>query len=574
MKFTKISKLFLAISLVGFLAYCNQSPQSGNNSDIENRNSAIEEALSKTEFGPIEQVISKEQYEEALEEEFDGTFEYNEFVTITSGDGTRLAGNVFKPVTSNQNLKFPAIIFVNSWSLEEHEYIVQAAKFAKKGYIVLSYSTRGFGLSEGYINVAGPKDMEDLDAALDWLEANTQVDVENIGIAGISYGGGISLLGLAQHDRIKTAASLSGWASLVEALWGGETPRLVWGAVLLASGYVTGRMDPIIAEMYSNLLLYKNVDLTKAWALLRSPISYVDAINSGSKPVYISNNFSDNLFQPNAILDFYKRLTSPKKLDLNQGIHATAEIGGLLGANNYVWNNVHRWFDHWLKGIDNGIMSEKPVSMERKFSNERETFNSWPSAQVNNKTYYLKPRSWIGHGKLLTSPNSTSKTEKIYSGLDTLASTGIPILSPILEAHIDVKVKTLVGAVSTINGVVYQSGSVSATHIRGIPKVNLRITPSKTKAQLHVYLYEVDKWGMGTLITHGPRTLNEATPGKAVNVAVDLVATSYNVKSGNKLAIAVDTFDALYAVPTLAVYNVKFHSSSSQQNTLVLPVKN
>ena len=173
----------------------------------------------------------------------DGSFSYDEFISFNSADGTTIEGNLFLPSTNDPNAKFPAIVFINSWSLEEHEYIVQAAKFAKKGYIVLSYSTRGFGKSGGQINVAGPKDMQDLSAALDFLEANTAVDVNNIGAAGISYGAGISLLGLATESRIKTAVPMSGWANLVDSLYGGQSPRLVWGGGVAGSGRLSNRRN-------------------------------------------------------------------------------------------------------------------------------------------------------------------------------------------------------------------------------------------------------------------------------------------------------------------------------------------
>ena len=68
------------------------------------------------------------------------------------------------------------------------------------------------------------------------------------------------------------------------------------------------------------------------------------------------------------MLDYFAQLTVPKRLDLNNGIHATAEIGGLLGLSNFVWDNTHDWFDHWLKGEANGIMDGPAVTMKKKFS--------------------------------------------------------------------------------------------------------------------------------------------------------------------------------------------------------------
>ena len=117
-------------------------------------------------------------------------------------------------------------MFSSHRSFTEHEYVVQAARFAKKGYIVLGYCTRGFGKSGGMVDVGGPNDMDDIGCVLDWLEKNTSVDKSSIGISGISYGGGMSLLGIAHYpDRINCAASMSGWADLIASLYGNETPQ-------------------------------------------------------------------------------------------------------------------------------------------------------------------------------------------------------------------------------------------------------------------------------------------------------------------------------------------------------------
>ncbi len=496
-------------------------------------------------------------------------FTYDEFVSIYSPDGTRLAANLFQPTNIPAGEFLPAIIFVNSWALEEHQYIVQAAKFAARGYIVLSYSTRGFGLSEGLVNVAGDGDMQDLSAAIDYLEAHTPVDVNRIGMAGISYGGGISLLGLSRESRIKTAVAMSGWADLTRSLYGNQTPRLVWGLLLVASGYVTGRMDPIIAENFGRLLSNNGVAGVLAWAAGRSPASYIEQLNSANKPVYISSNFSDNLFQPNQMLDYFAQLTVPKRLDLNNGIHATAEIGGLLGLSNFVWDNTHDWFDHWLKGEANGIMSRPAVTMKKKFSNERVSFPSWPAPQVTTRSYYLKPRGLFSNGAIQTAPNRTSRTSKIYSGIDTAATTGIPLLSPILEGHVDIPVRTPLAWISRANGVVYQSSRLSEElRIRGKLEYTGRVDPSLSKGQVVVYFYDVDRLGVGKLITHGTATIRDVAYGSAAEVTADLSAVAYDVPAGHRIAIALDTFDALYATPTVLPYNLRFRHSSGTQSTL------
>ncbi|APR86993.1 Methionine ABC transporter ATP-binding protein [Minicystis rosea] len=499
------------------------------------------------------------------------TVEFNDRIVITSQDGTKIAANLFTPATTSPNAALPAIIFVNSWALEEHEYLAQAFKLAQDGYIVLSYSARGWGESTAFATVGGPEDMEDLSAIVDWLDANTPVDMANIGISGMSYGAGLSLLGLAHETRIKTAASLSGWGSLPDALYGGESTSLVWGTLLVGSGYLLGEISSDIPTYFGDLLEGTNVSSALAWANVRSPLTYVSQINARNAPVYISNNFNDELFKPNSSLKMYSLLTGPKRIDVNQGIHISAEATGLLGLPNYVWSNVHDWFDYWLKGIDNGIMSKPPVTMELQSSPARVEFEGWPSASVTTKTLYLGPRGLIGDGALRSSPSTSTYTNSIWSGADSVATTGIPILSAALDAHLDLEVSAWLPAVSDVNAIVYESSFQSSPlKLRGVSTLDVWVSPTYPTAQIVAYLYDEDALGGGKLISHGVRTLHGATPGQDVKLSIELVAAAYDVPAGHRVALVLDTYDPLYQPATLSPRRIDIRYGMSKQSVLKL----
>jgi predicted acyl esterase len=496
---------------------------------------------------------------------------FNDQIVITSADGTEIAANLFTPAATSPNAALPTIIFVNSWALEEHEYLAQAYEFAQDGYLVLSYSARGWGQSTAFATVGGPEDMADLSAVVDWLDANTQADISNIGISGMSYGAGLSLLGLAHEPRIKTAASLSGWGSLPDALYGGETTSLAWGTLLVASGYLLGEISSDIPTYFGDLLQGTDVSSAIAWANVRSPLTYVDKINARNAPVYISNNFSDELFKPNSSLKLYSLLTGPKRIDINQGIHISAEATGLLGLPNYVWNNVHDWFDYWLKGIDNGITDRPPVTMELSSSNQRVAFEGWPSASVSTQTLYLGPRGLIGNGALRSTPNTSTYTNSIWSGADSVATTGIPILSAALDAHLNLEVTAWLTAASAVNSIVYEAPFRSSPlKLRGVSTLDVWVSPSHPRTELVAYLYDEDAFGAGKLITHGVRTLHDATPGQDVKVSIELVAAGYDVPAGHRLALVLDTYDPLYEPATLSAEQINIRYSSSKQSVLKL----
>lgn len=498
---------------------------------------------------------------------------FDDNVAFSSPDGTRIDGNIFIPITGDPTERFPAVIFVNSWALEEHEYTAQAIKLVQEGYIVLSYNARGWGGSEGVITVAGPEDMSDLSAGVDWLLAHTPTDAANIGIGGISYGAGIALLGLAHEPRIKTAVAMSGWGSLARSIYGGETPSLAWGGILIGSGYLLGRMSPVVPDLFSDLLSNTNVPDALTWADARSPLSYIDVLNARSAPVYLSNNLSDELFTSNSAIEMFSQLTGPRRLDLNQGIHASAEAAGLAGLPNYPWDNAHDWFDTWLKGIDTGILDRPPITMEVSSTHERVGFESWPSADITTTDFYLGPRAYrvSGKGTLETIPNSWGYKESIFSGLDSGLTTGVPVVSPLLDSHVDIPVTVWTPSVLRANGIIYETARLpSALRLRGVPKLDVWVAPSRPQAELVAYLYDEDAFGTATLISHGVQSLHEATPGQEIRVPIEIAATAYDVPAGHRIAIALDTYDPLYAVPTLSLYEVGVRYSGTKQSVLRL----
>ena len=60
------------------------------------------------------------------------------------------------------------------------------------------------------------------------------------------------------------------------------------------------------------------------------------------------------------------------------------------------------------------------------------------------------------------------------------------------------------------------------------------------------YLYDVDAWATATCIAHAPASWLGATANAAPGVDVAFPATAYTVPSGHRLALVVDTEDALY----------------------------
>ncbi len=496
---------------------------------------------------------------------------------IQAFDGVEIAANIFVPTTLGDGELAPAVIFINSWALNEYEYLQQAAELAEKGYIVLSYSTRGYGTSTGQINTGGPKDMDDFSRVVDFLIANYPVDPQAIGAAGISYGAGISLLGAAHDSRIKAVSAMSGWGSLVDALYGDSTPRLVWGEILTLTGDLIGDLDPIVNQHWDNLTSQNLNALPEiyAWADERSPLMKVDQLNANGTAVYLGKAYGDVLFRPNSILELFSALEGPKFVDLEPGTHATADLlPPLLGLEeNTQWDHTYAWFDHHLKGEDNGMDTAKPVNMKVKFSDSWEQYDSFPLPEATTETFYLHPRSLFDDGDLETYGYSGWATDDSYHTLlGSIYETGFPLLSEMLSQLVDVPVLTNVPLAADTNSVYYKTGRLGDTmQIRGNGNVRVTLQPHAEVAQIYAYLYDMDASGTATLITHGAYTLPKVGYKEKVAVDIELVTTAYDVPAGHRLVIGFDSKDIEYKSVTNSGYRLDIEFNRNQQNVLTVP---
>ncbi|WP_426988066.1 hypothetical protein [Pseudarthrobacter sp. Y6] len=53
---------------------------------------------------------------------------------------------------------------------------------------------------------------------------------------------------------------------------------------------------------------------------------------------------------------------------------------------------MFRWYDYWIKGIDNGVMDEPAVSVFVEGSREHVTAERWPPKDAGYKSLNLRPR--------------------------------------------------------------------------------------------------------------------------------------------------------------------------------------
>jgi predicted acyl esterase len=280
-----------------------------------------------------------------------------------------------------------------------------AEKAASLGYIVLRYTSRGFGAAtppvstdppkslppspptvptiapttgsdqgtKGQVDLVGAKETDDMVQAVGWLNkpANVPIWVDHIGHYGGSYGGAHDYA-LAQQDlpAVRALVPAATWTDLYDGL----APNGVLKATYMSGFYAAGRerfdgynnYDPEIDAGYAKMLT--STDLDGLHSMLKDH-SIAGKWSSVHTPIFLVQGLNDGLFDGNEAIQSYIELKKnlgrdrkplPVRLWMGGIGHPPARGGGgREGAA--VGAEVLAFLDHYVREIDNGIEKAPPI---------------------------------------------------------------------------------------------------------------------------------------------------------------------------------------------------------------------
>ena len=150
-------------------------------------------------------------------------------------DGTRLAGDITYPKGMKDGETLPGIVLCHGWGGKKSHLNMQIGPmFAQAGYVVFTFDYRGWGESDSRLimldampkpgadgkmtvtvqavrELVDPLDQqEDIDAAITFIEGESIVDADRIGIWGSSFGGGHVIWRAAHDSRVKCVVAQVG----------------------------------------------------------------------------------------------------------------------------------------------------------------------------------------------------------------------------------------------------------------------------------------------------------------------------------------------------------------------------
>ena len=350
---------------------------------------------------------------------------------VTMRDGVKVAADLYLPDVKG---RFPALLAMSPYGKYIHrpeapllplsmargnggQEAGDSEYFVSRGYVHVVADVRGSGDSEGEYCSYGMAEQQDGYDLVEWIASQPWCD-GNVGMLGMSYFAVNQYLVAALNPpHLKAIFACEGYTDRYR--------HLVYHGGILTLGFFlqwwqhvsVGATAPSCRRYYSEKEIEKRVEeLKESREVKDNPILSVllkhreknplvfdyllqpndgpyywerSAYNKLDKikvPCYLGTRWSGWPIHLPGAFDAYRRINAPKKMLI-------FETESVYGPHR-PWRDHHdlilRWYDHWLKGIDTGMMEEPPIKILVKGSNEWRCEQEWPLARTQWTKLYLR----------------------------------------------------------------------------------------------------------------------------------------------------------------------------------------
>ncbi|MFC4273905.1 CocE/NonD family hydrolase [Achromobacter aloeverae] len=493
---------------------------------------------------------------------------------IRMRDGVELNVRITRPATPG---RYPAVLEYNPYRRLDHaqaSFPPAVPYLAEHGYVVVQFDVRGTGSSTGTSTDAYSDDeQQDGYDMVEWA-ARQDWCTGAVGMIGKSYGATVQwqVAGKAP-PHLKAIIVRSGSNDMYEDTAYPGGCRRPWRFEFFApnmNAYNFAPPDPMLTGADWSRVWQQRLDGSQPWSL---NIFRHDTDSGYWRGKSIKGNFQDvgcavyliegwADWYAYAELDAFRELNAPKKVVIGPwGHYYPEEKFALPGPRIDTRIEYLRWFDHWLKGIANGIMDEPPVTVfVRQWQqpslltlNEPGHWHSdtnWPPAASRTVGYYLDPAS-AGLAAQAPEDGAVSydyrPTVGMASGRVGLGSTspwGMPTDQRIDDAY----------------AACFTTPPLDAPlALLGQPQAVLFVSSSAEVAYFNVRVCDVAPDGTSRLLSQGGRLATHRAghdrpeplaPGEIYELRVTLRDLAYEIAPGHRLRIAVSSADFQNAWPT------------------------
>jgi putative CocE/NonD family hydrolase len=515
-------------------------------------------------------------------------------VRIPMPDGVQLAADLFMPEGPGA---FPAVLEYIPYRKDdltvpshyEHHY------FAQHGFVGVRLDVRGTGGSSGIAeNEYVLQEQLDAVVAIDWLSKQPWCS-GSVGMTGISYGGFTSVQ-VAMHRPPALKAIVPIYYTDDRYT---DDCHYVGGALRMyydLSGYGINMVGRKALPPYPE---YTGPDWAAIWQerLEQNEPWFFDWITHQTDgpywrhaslrenyaaiqcPTFIIAGWRDGY--PNPPLRTFAQLQAPKKILFGPWLHMLPDQAAPGPRVDYLREMV-RWWDHWLKGIDTGIMDEPAIALYvQEFDDPRgdRTFTSgfwrseagWPLERAQEQTLYLAESGGLSASRPAAREAVDSFEYNATVGMaGGLWSGGLPFGLPTDQRP------------DEAYSLVYTTELLSEDlEILGYPQAVLHAASTAPIAFFIVKLADVAPDGASALVTKGVLNATRRasltdpeplTPGEVYELTIPLDCTAWRFRKGHRIRVAIASADFPNVWPSPLPATNAVHRSVVRPSRIVLPV--
>jgi hypothetical protein len=294
-----------------------------------------------------------------------------EHCLIPLSDGTQLAARIWLPETAGEQA-FPAILEYLPYRKRDGTAVRDALThpwMAGQGYVCIRVDMRGNGESQGLMaDEYLLQEQNDALEVIEWLCQQSWCD-GNVGMMGISWGGFNGLqVAARQPEALKAIITLCStddrYADDIHYKGGNLLmENFGWAATML--NFSAAVPDPLLLGKSWRGMWQERLDamplLAETWLQHQTRDDYwrhgsvCEDYSAIKAAVYAVGGWGDAY--KNAVPRLMEKLHCPKKAMIGPWIHKYPHFAVPNPAIGFL-QEAKRWWDHWLKGIDNGVMDD------------------------------------------------------------------------------------------------------------------------------------------------------------------------------------------------------------------------
>ncbi|MBK7087015.1 MAG: CocE/NonD family hydrolase [Flavobacteriales bacterium] len=475
-------------------------------------------------------------------------------------DGIVLATSVRVPEKGGPS--FP-VIFLRTPYGKEYE-ADQRAHYTVQGYVVVVQDCRGTGDSEGRFEPYLHEKQDGYDA-LDWISEQTWCD-GNVGMIGASYSAQVQWLAAASgHPVLKTLIpQVSGTDPFFDVPFDHGILKLSmieWAYKLTFPGreppeYIWSKLYTLPVTRIDDEFFGVNVPLWDRWAGMDHPddwkaARFLDDMRNVDIPaLHVSGNWDVEALSTQ--LNWH-RMQAYGHADQHLLFGPWEHTGFLdllpttFSGNDYgeasrldfeaIWL---KWFDHWLKGADNGVERDKPVRLFITGLNAWVELDHWPDADFKKSFLHFDLAHEADHFHALEPTPAPGHTSGYTYVPDSVKLNMDPEFS---ETSLYTRHPDRQDEIALITAAFEED-----TVIGGPAYLDLVFEIDQPDVDLFVLLAEMDPAGNLNVLTHPGKvrgmfrdnaSLASMRPGVFETTRIDLFPFAHQFKKGNRLAVIV-----------------------------------